>query len=244
MEDLLQFHVMKHCQDVKCYGCDRTSNMLNMYMHSLIGRDRVCDTAKQLFHSFGKHLSECFYLFEDHENMTQLSTMMLRWVAQYLYQRQNGPELGLDVFGKHFHRIFYAFVLQVFCRIHSPLVDTEFATLLNKVLELASKSDRNEYEENILLYTSAFAHQYGRRLDHVSQLPFFYRLIVMSLSDFQHAQKLIKRYPKNITPTEQADISKLVDVYQQIIPEETMSTITLQFPQFSMVAPGQSDAAT
>lgn len=228
MEDLLQFHIMKNCQQVKCQGCDRRGNMLTMYMHSIIGRDSVCDSARSMFSDFGSMLSECFYVFDRSENMTQLSTMMLRWIVQYLYQRQNGEELGVDVYGKHFHRIFYAFLFRVFCKIHAPLAEKDTDSLLEQILELANGSDRNTYEENVMLLTSAYARKHNLRMDRVSELPFLYRLLIMALSDFQHAQKLAKRYPKTTTPTENSDIHKLVEVYQQCLPEETDIPISFQ----------------
>jgi hypothetical protein len=230
MEDLLQFHIMKHCQEIKCYGCDRTSNMINMYMHSIIGIDRVCETAQQMFQTFGQQLSECFYLFENNENMTQLATTMMRWVVQYIYQRQFGTDVGIDVFGKEFHRIFNAFIVQAFCHIHATLVDTDVTTLLNNILQLTKGTNRNEYEENVLLLTSAFSKKRQLRLDRMSRLPFFYRILIMTMSDFQFAQKITKKYPKNLTITEQADINKLIEVYQKIITEETLPTLTFQFP--------------
>jgi len=236
MEDLLQFHIMKHCQAIKCYGCERTSNMLNMYLHSIIGVDRVCETAQQIFQSFGQQLSECFYLFENNENMTQLSTMLMRWIVQYIYQRQfNNGEVALDVFGKEFHRIFNGFIVQVFAHIHAPLIDSDLATLQNTVLQLSkSSTNRNEYEEQILLLTSSFSKKYQLRMDRMSRLPFFYRILVMALSDFQFAQKLTKKYPKNLTVAEQSDISKLIEIYEKLISvdpsHQPIPTFTFQLP--------------
>jgi hypothetical protein len=241
-EDLLLSHVLKHCQEIKCQGCDRTGNMINLFMHSTMGRDHVCDTAKTLFQTFGKQLWECFHLFEETENMTQLATMMLRWVVQYLYQRQNGPELGVDIFGKHFHRIFYAFVLQMFCHIHAPLIESDIPTLLNQLLQLSQKDSHVEYEDTVMMCTSAFAKRYKRRMDFVSHLPFSYRLIVMSLSDFQHAQCCLKRYPKTLTPMEQSDVTKLIRVYEKMIPQASFA-VTFDLPNIAFM-PSASEAAS
>lgn len=241
-EDLLLSHILKHCQEIKCHGCDRSGNMINMFMHSTMGRDHVCDTAKTLFHTFGKQLWECFHLFEDTENMTQLATMMLRWVMQYMYQRQNGPELGVDIFGKHFHRIFYAFVLQMFCHIHAPLINSDITTLLNRLLQLSQRHNHVEYEDMVMMCTSAFAKRYKRRMDFVSQLPFSYRLIVMTLSDFQHAQCCLKRYPKTLTPMEQSDVTNLIRVYEKMIPQASFA-VTFDLPNIAFM-PSASEAAS
>jgi hypothetical protein len=217
MEDLLHFHIMKHCQDIKCHGCDRTSNMINLYMHSIIGLDRTCDTAQQLFQIFGQQLAESFYLFEPSENLTELATMMMRWNIQYLYRRQFGPELGVDIFGKEFHRIYYGFVFQVFCQIHAELAEMESLHLLNKLFQLLRTNHKNEYEENILLLTLSFSKNRQLRLDRISHLPFLYRILVMTVSDFENAKYMAKKYPKNITATEQTDIDKLAEFVTRLI---------------------------
>jgi len=227
MEDLLQFHIMKNCQNIKCFGCDRTGNMLNMYMHSIIGRDNSCNTAKQMFSSFGQQLSECFYVFQASENITQLATAMMTWLVQYLYQRVIGTDVGIDVFDRSFARIFYAFILQAFCKIHAPLIQSDMITLINKILKQSKGLESSEYEEDILLMTSEFAKVNNQRLDRISKLPFCYRILIMTLSDFQYAKKIANNYPRNITPVEQAEISKLIELYETIIPDES-PVITFQ----------------
>ena len=227
MEDLLQFHIMKNCQNIKCFGCDRTGNMLNMYMHSIIGRDNSCNTAKQMFSSLGQQLSECFYVFQASENITQLATLMMTWLVQYLYQRVIGTDVGIDVFDRSFARIFYAFILQAFCKIHAPLIQSDMITLINKILKQSKALESSEYEEDILLMTSEFAKVNNQRLDRISKLPFCYRILIMTLSDFNYAQKIANNYPRNITPVEQAEISKLIELYETIIPEDT-PVITFQ----------------
>jgi len=227
MEDLLQFHIMKNCQQIKCHGCDRTGNMLNMYMHSIIGRDNSCNTAKQMFSSFGQQLSECFYVFQSSENITQLATLMMTWLVQYLYQRVIGTDIGIDVFDRSFARIFYAFILQAFCKIHAPLIQSDMITLINKILKLSKGLESSEYEEDILLMTSEFAKINNQRLDRISRLPFCYRILIMTLSDFNYAKKIANNYPRNITPVEQSEISKLIELYETIIPDES-PVITFQ----------------
>jgi len=231
MEDLLQLHIMKNCQTIKCHGCDRTGGMLNMYLHSIIGRDNACCTAKQMFTSFGNQLSDCFYVFEETENITQLSIQMMTWMVQYLYQRHIGPDIGVEVFGRQFHRIFYGFLLQVFVKIHAPLMNTDIVGLLNKILKLAKSNNADEYQEDILLMTSEFAKQHNQRLDRISKLPFSYRILVMTMSDFSYAKRIASKYPKNISAEEQSEISRLIELFEAILPEDnSQSTITFQIP--------------
>lgn len=234
MEEMLQFHIMKNCTNIKCHGCDRTGNMLNMYMHSIIGRDNSCNTAKQMFDTFGRQLSECFYIFQESENMTQLAMLMMKWLVQYLYQRLIGPDVGVSVLDRQFHRIFYAFLLQIFCKIHAPLIDSDATALLTKILKQIKGAHSTEYEEGILVMTSEFAKQSQLRFDRVSRLPFCYRILVMTLSDFEFAKKIAHKYPKNITPVEQSEISKLMELYERILPdiseELPSSVLTFHLP--------------
>ena len=225
--DLLQFHIMKQCQKVKCHGCDRTGNMINMYMHSAIGSERVCESAKDMFRLFGENLAESSFMFSDTEDLTYLSFNMLRWTVQYIYQRSvqkslRHPQIPLSTNAstdKTFRRIFNGFVLQMFCTLHVDGDDV--SPMLNKLLRLSTTST-GEYEENILLCISGFAQKRQLRLDNISTLPFFYRILVMSLSDCRYSQKLLKSYPKDIAPEEQILIGKIIHLYQKLIPHHPL----------------------
>ena len=242
MEDLLQFHIMKNCQMIKCHGCDRTGNMLNMYMHSVMGQDHVCNTAKQMFHSFGQQLAECFYVFEETESLDELAHLMLMWLVQYMYQRHisvraevfRGSSSAIEVCSPQFARIFNAFILQCFAKIHAPLIQSDLATVLNKLLKLIARTNTSNFEEEILLLTSEFSKLYNQRLDKMSRLPFCYRILVMSLSNVVQAKIIAGQYPKDLTSSEQAEISKLIELYEMILPDPNHNVMPMF--QFSMQA--------
>jgi len=219
IEDVLLFHVMKQCQKVRCHGCDRTGNMMNMYMHSLIGRDSVCESASELFHAFGLGLAECAFLFNDAEDMTHMAISMLRSTMLYLYTR-TGAKDAARANDRHFRVVFNALIPQLFCAVHAPLIDADFDNAQQNMVDRfrdLSKTPSGEYEETVMLCVSAFAQRHRLRLDSVSQLPFFYRILVMSMSDSRYAQTLFRRCPKTLTAPEQTTMETLIHFYQRLI---------------------------
>lgn len=213
MANLLQFHVMKQCQKVKCHGCDRTGNMINLYMHSSVGGGGerghpVCESAKDMFRLFGENLAEATFMFNDTEDLTILSATMIRWTLQYFYQRFQ-PDAELSE--RDFYRLLWSFVPRMFCGLHaepeSPVADLLALTSDDQQLSGA-------YEEWVLIRLSAFAKQRGLRLDSVSTLPFFYRILVMALSDITR----IKNGVQVLTASEERLVDQWLQFYRRLIP--------------------------
>lgn len=219
MANLLQFHIMKQCQKVRCYGCDRTGSMINLYMHSSVGGGGdtgppVCESAKDMFRLFGENLAEATFMFEGAEDLTILSSTMIQWTLQYLGQRFQ-PDVELNE--REFQRLLWAFVPRMFCGLHAS--DSEASE--RHVRELLTLSDDEQphyragaYEEWVLLRISAFAKQRGLRLDSVSTLPFFYRILVMSLSDVNR----VKTSPLQLTVSEKQVMDQWLYFYRRLIP--------------------------
>lgn len=219
MSSLLQFHIMKQCKKVKCHGCDRTGNMINMYMHSSIGREGgslVCESAKDMFRLFGESLAESAFMFDEPEDLTFLSSTMMQWTLQYFYHRIKSSESS----DKEFRKLCKAFFLTMFCTIHHGDSTEPIDRDIQDLVEVASSGKQGEYEERILLGVSVFAKHRGLNMDRVSTLPFFYRILVMSLADPDHA----KGYPDDISTEEEAILAQLVHFYGKLIPANPRAT--------------------
>jgi hypothetical protein len=222
VEDLLLFHVLKKCQHIICVGCDRNSNMISMYMHSQIGRDGVCESARQWFVDFGKTLAETSRVFTEVESLTSVTSMMLRWILQYMYVRfkkeDNQVNIFSEAFNKQFNRIFFSFVFQAFHCFHKNLPGCESS--LEKMIRLIRNNDPSAYEDFMLFNISVFS-QKDHRLDQISRIPMVYRLLMITLSDFVQVKQLYRKYPKNIQPHEQADIDALFPLFEKVaVPQE------------------------
>lgn len=214
LANLLQFHIMKQCQKVKCYGCDRTGNMIDMYLHSSVGTGHprllpVCESAKDLLRLFGESLAEATFLFPDGEDLTQLSSTLIRWTLQYFCQRvpssasEGSPEALVQ-------RLLWTFVPRMFCALHGEGTWPELLRLTSRTHHEASGA----YEEWMLLRLSSFAQQRGLGLDHVSTLPLFYRLLVMALSDSDRVQQGLTV----LSASEERVLQQWLQFYQHLIP--------------------------
>jgi hypothetical protein len=237
IEEILLFHILKHCKQISCNGCDRKSSMINMYLHSLIGREKICDSARNLFKSFGKNLSEYFYLFEGFENLISISSMMLKWITKYIYIRHkqeisSNINVHSDSFNRLFDRTFYIFVFHLFSFFHKDLEiepEDKKSTSLEKILKLLKENNEEEYEEFILIKISSFAHKNKKRLDQISELPFVYRILMMILSDFAETKQIYQKYPKKISDEVTHNVEILLKIY-----EKMSSSKTDQFQELQM----------
>ncbi len=224
MEDLLQKHVLQHCPEIVCGACNRSGNMVQMYMHSVIGRDRSCQTSSRFLADLSETVHDIFMLFSGStEPMGPLCHTSLQWLVQYMYQRANA---NARLEGRSFQRLFNAFVVQAYCSIHSRIMDAPYEPFFGSTLSMTATTLSTQMLRN----TDALARRYGLKLNRVSQLPFAYRLLAMTLSDPEMGLRALRRYPKNLTNEEQHEVDRMINLYDKLVPKPTVSTIQLSFP--------------
>lgn len=226
-EEVLTMHMLEDCARWQCQGCQRQGNMWNMYLHSTMGREGVCLTPYELFQQFGQGLGDCHALFEGPEDLGQIAHMMLRWVFDYIRMRQypiHATTATAAAPRTASLRLFSVFVVQVYARVHSRVRhDYTFQAMVHALQQRAH--NRSQYMEFLVLNSTCFAHKHALRVDKLSQLPFFYRLVTMAMSKYQNGAEFLRRYPRNITLADQTEVTRLVDVYQQLIPPPPPPTV-------------------
>jgi hypothetical protein len=241
-EDLLMYHILKKCVKINCQGCDRQSTMVNMYMHSSIGRDNVCNNSKDIFSSFGDILGDSFQEFSGIEKISDVSSTMLWWTGQYIYIRgkkesldKKGEDelsdLGVEKLGKTFHQLFSAFVFKAFHSFHENEdgQDDDFSPI-DILFSLIQKNNKEKYDEFILVCLSVFSKRYDKRLDQICQLPVVYRMLMMSLSNFSQAKSLYKKYPKKMTEEEKEDVNNMVNTFERVLTKNKSPNFQFTIP--------------
>lgn len=209
MEKMLQDHVLRECQEVPCHGCERTSNMINLYMHSTVGDGNSCDSSKAMFTDFGQALALCHGLFDTSEDIVELATLQLKWVLHYLATR-----LDLDLDFTVIERLKGQFLITMYCRLQARITDDQQEVLQQIV---ASRTEQ-EYSKLFVTYLKDFLTRFNLRLNQSHKLPYFYRLISTLCSNFhamqQHLQDSVQMPPEyNIW------VEKLVAQYDNLVPE-------------------------
>lgn len=210
MEKMLQDHVLRECQEVPCHGCERTSNMINLYMHSTVGEGNACDSSKTMFKDFGQALSLCHGLFETSEDMVELATLQLKWVLHYLATR-----MDLDLDFTTIGRIKGQFLINMYCRLHSRVTD-EPQDVLRQIV--AASQTKQEYSKMFVNHLKDYLLRFNLRLNQSYNLPYFYRLISTLCSNFEDMIQHLK--DSAAMPVEDnAWVENLADQYDNLVPE-------------------------
>jgi len=220
VEDILLFHILRKCQSIPCNGCDRKCNMINLHMHSITGNDSICESSQSIFKRFGYNLSEYFFLFDNVETLKHISFTMLKWTVEYIYNRIDFCEKPLQ------NDILIPFIFNCFNEYHKTLPRHNSEEYMNIMYILENKT-KEEYEEYILNQLATYSHNLNLRLDQTSKLSFSYRLILMSLSNYEIAINLWNKKPENVDVEK---VNTLINFYIKIDKEENTRTITFRIP--------------
>lgn len=227
VEELLHAHIAKKCQKVPCYGCDRKSSMLNLYMHSTLGDRKVCDTSKQLFQEFGLNLAECCVLFEDTEQLNDVIMLMLRWVLEYLTHRSN-----LKLNESQFNRVSIACMFEIYGILHARFEDAEEKDIIQKLMENVMKGEE-AYNSILRAHVSSCLQYFDLRVNQSSKLPFFYRLISITFSGFANVKQMLEDYTNiDLTPFERECVCQLSKKYIELVPDHSITASVSIIPDF------------
>jgi len=222
-EDIIMFHILKHCVKIKCHGCNRESSVINLYMHSLIENEKVCDTPKEMLTDFGLQLSQCTELFDEdqEESLSRFAGFLSFTVLQYLYRRlrpgQSLPE-----------RIYKVFMCKMFICLHSH----DYEPLSAAITDIARREDKKSFDILVFQSLSGVSEAYSRKLSQIRYLPYFYRILLMSVSNFEDSQAWFSNFLEwweELTASEQSLVDLLMSKYRQLIPSHT-TLLAYQIP--------------
>lgn len=226
MEDLLLFHILKHCDQVKCQGCDRESNVLSLYMHSLIESEQACDSSMRMLTEFGHELAKCSSLFtEEKESLSRFAGFLTFTVLQYLYrylQPQGMYQPSLP------ERLYKVFMVKMFVALHC----TESEERLKALRLVAEENDKEQFDGLVLRSVNTVSEVYSRKISQASCLPYFYRILVMSVSSFADTREWFLHYHtwwNELSVHEKYVIDQMMEKYRALIPHHT-TLVAYQVP--------------
>lgn len=208
MENTLLSHVVRHCQHIPCGGCDRLSTMPNLLLHSKRGTDiQTCHSARSLFQTFGRELANAFYLFDQpQEDLTDLGGFLFQTTIDYLLLRAEHP---LTVRSRCLWEI-----LQQLYESVCQVADED-----PSLLDLLHLGEEHAYQEGLMKQIAVVAEQYDTAIMNADELPFFLKLLFMTLGRFSLVEKWQQEAPSSLVADDQFVVNQVCQLYEQLIPE-------------------------
>lgn len=227
LDDMLRDHISESCQSIRCLGCKRRGNLVQMYTHSatlnLVSIDdekHVCDASYVLFSDFAKQLSEINIHFETTEYIHSISLVLLQWIIQYTNDCSSG-----NIVTFYNNPIIPKLIAYWFISLHN-FVDSELTRKLKNAIQL---NQDKIYHDLILICITSFAQKYHKKIDAFNELPFIYRLLCMVIMNFNNGKNLFQQLELNFEPN--SEILSNVERLNKFIPPPQSPRLIFQLPE-------------